>query len=681
MTTKPVKDSVESIRAFYDLALGQYKAGDLAESEQTLRRAVAIYQRDPNILCLLGEVVLRQRRPQEARRWFLRTLELFPGYPRALEGAGKTLLAEKKPRRAVDYLRRAAAALPDRVSTHLALGRALAQSGQGPEAEAAVARALELDPDRAVAADAAEALEEGRVQDAEKALRAHLADKPDDPLALRLLGRVAMESGRRGAAIRLLERCVASAPDFILAHNDLADLYMKEDRFEEALASVDRALELDPELAHSWVFRANVLSRAQRHDEALAAYDRALSLSPGHSGAMAGKGHVLKTVGRTTEAIGVFRECLRAHPGFGEPWWSLANLKTFSFDADEVERLAQLVEDERLGDEARVNMRYALAKHLENEERYDEAMTHYRAGAELRRAHETYDPVQNQVLTERIIETFSEAFLAERADWGLDDDAPILVVGLPRSGSTLIEQILASHPAVDATIELGDLGRCARAIGRARKDRSEYPEATRFLAADDVRALARRYLRGAAHYRGDAPLFIDKMPNNFAHLGLMHLMLPRARFIDAVRHPLDSCLGSYKQLFYRGQSFTYDWFELGQYYLQYRRIMAHWRALFPERILEVRYADVVRDQEGQTRRMLDFLGLDFDPRCLRFWETERAINTASSEQVRRPIYTGGLNFWRHYEAHLDELVGQLEPLLRELPAEDRPRSLGGTALS
>lgn len=674
-TDSAAVDSIESIRAFYDHAHGQMKAGDLDEAERTLRRAVAIYERNPNILCLLGEVQLRQGSPRAARRWFVRTLELLPDYPRALEGAGKCLLAEKKPKKAVDYLRKAAQALPNRVTTHLSLGRALAMSGQGPEADAAIARALELDPDRSLAVNAAEALADGRTREAEGMLRKHLAEKPDDPLALRLLARVAMESGRRGAAIRLLERCVAQAPDFILAHNDLADLYMKEDRFDEALASVDQALALDGDLAHSWVFRGNVLSRAQRHEESVEAYDRALALSPGHSGAMAGKGHVLKTIGRTDEAIEVFRACIRAHPGFGEPWWSLANLKTFSFDAEEVAVLEDLVEREELGEEARVNMRYALGKHHENREAYDTAMRHYGAGAALRRGQEAYDPVQNQVLTDRIIETFSEAFFAERAGWGVDDDAPILVVGLPRSGSTLIEQILASHSQVDATIELGDLGRCARAVGRAQKDRKEYPAATNRLGEADVEALGQRYLDGAAHYRGEAPYFIDKMPNNFQHLGLLHLMLPRARIIDARRHPLDSCLGSYKQLFYRGQSFTYDWFELGQYYLQYRRIMAHWQDLFPERILAVNYEDVVRDQEGQTRRMLDFLGLPFEENCLRFWETERAINTASSEQVRRPIYTKGLNFWRHYEAHLGELISQLEPLLRDLPEADRPASL------
>lgn len=671
--------NTDSIRAFYENALAKKKAGDLDGAEATLRRAVAIYQRDPNILCLLGEVTLEQRRPQEARRWFKLALNRFPGYPRALEGAGKSLLAERRPNRALEYLRGAAVSLPNRVSTHLALGRAYAMAGQGPESDAAIARALELDPARALAMNASEALTEGRIEEAEKLLRKHLAEHPDDPLALRLLSRVAMESGRRGAAIRLLERCLEHAPDFVLAHNDLADLYMKEDRFDDALEAVGRALDLDPGLAHSWVFKGNVLSRSQQHDAAIEAYDRAIELSPGHSGAMAGKGHVLKTIGRTEEAIEIFRDCLRKHPAFGEPWWSLANLKTFSFDSDEISVLETLIKKDSLGDEALANMRYALAKHRENEARYDDAMIHYREGAAIRRRGETYDPVQNQLLTDRLIDTFDESFFAERSGWGIEDEAPILVVGLPRSGSTLIEQILASHPLIDATIELGDLARCGRAIGRAQQDRKEYPDATPRLGEEDVLLLARRYLAGAAKYRAGAPFFIDKMPNNFQHLGLMRLMFPRARFIDARRHPLDSCLGSYKQLFYRGQSFTYDWFELGQYYLQYRRIMRHWKSLFPKQILDVHYEDVVREQEAQTRRMLAFLDVRFDERCLRFWETERAINTASSEQVRQPIYTKGLNFWRHYETELEELIAQLEPLLEDLGPEDRPVSMGGVA--
>ena len=681
MASTPGQDRTASIRAFYDIALTHQKAGDLEEAERTLRRAVAIYQRDPNILCLLGEGILRQSRPQEARTWFLRTLDYYPGYPRALEGAGKTFLAEKKPQRAVKYLQRAAEALPNRSSTHLALGRALAMSGQAAEADKAVQRALDLDPGRALSSHAANALNEGRSEEAEKMLREHLATTPDDPVAMRLLAKVAMENNRRRAALRLLKKTIEIAPDFILAHNDLADLYLREDAFELALDAVETALSLDPDLAHSWVFKGNVLSKSQRHEEALQAYDKALELAPGHSGAMAGSGHVLKTIGRTDEAIAIFRQCIRAHPGFGEPYWSLANLKTFSFDEEEVAVMQHLIEEEELGDEPRVNIFFALGKHFENQQDYDAAFDYYQRGAELRRGHEVYDPVQNQVITDRVIEVFDRSFINERKGWGVSDDSPILVVGLPRSGSTLIEQILASHSQVEGTMELADLSRCIREVSRARKDRKEYPEAAIELTRADAEALGQRYLDGSMRYRSGLPLFIDKMPNNFSHLGFLHTILPNARVINARRHPLDSCLGSFKQLFYKGQSFTYDFFELGQYYLQYQRTMDHWHELFPGKILDVHYEDVVRDQEGQTRRMLDFLGLEFEPQCLRFYETQRAINTASSEQVRQPIYTKGLNFWRHYEPHLSELIDTLEPLLLPLPDENRPMALRDQAVA
>jgi len=276
---------------------------------------------------------------------------------------------------------------------------------------------------------------------------------------------------------------------------------------------------------------------------------------------------------------------------------------------------------------------------------------------------------------DRTIEVFSAELFDQRKGWGNPDDAPILIVGLPRSGSTLIEQILASHSMIERTMELPDLGRCIRAVSRARKDKVEYPEAVRDLSRTDTEALGQRYLDTTQRYRTGSPHFIDKMPNNFSNLGFLNMILPHAKVINARRHPLDSCLGSYKQLFYNGQSYTYDFFELGQYYLQYQRVMDHWHKVMPGRILDVHYEDVVRDQEGQTRRMLEYIGVPFEEQCLRYWETERAINTASSEQVRQPIYTKGLNFWKHYEHHLGELIEILEPLLKDLPPEDRPKSL------
>jgi len=383
----------------------------------------------------------------------------------------------------------------------------------------------------------------------------------------------------------------------------------------------------------------------------------------------------LKTIGRQEESIDAFRRCIRSNPAFGEAYWSLANLKTFEFSPEEVAVMENMVEDKNLADEPRVNFFLSLGKHYENEKDYGRAFEHYQRGNDLRREHEIYDPVQTQVVHDRIIEVFSREFLEERKGWGDPDDSPILVVGLPRSGSTLIEQILASHSMVEGTMELPDLSRVITELSKRSPKRTEYPEAVVNLDEETISAMGRAYLQSTMRYRSGKAYFIDKMPNNFSSVGFLSLVLPNAKVIDARRHPLDSCLGSYKQLFFKGQSFTYEQFELGHYYLQYRRIMEHWRDVLPGKVLDVHYEQMVSDQENQTRRLLEYCGLPWEDRCLRFYETERAINTASSEQVRQPIYTKAVHFWRNYEPHLAELIETLEPLLREMPEEDRPATL------
>jgi len=669
------QQEMEAIRATYQRAREVMLAGDLDEAELQCRKALPRCGRDPNIMCLLGEILVKQRRAQEARTWFGKTLNQLPEFPRALEGTGLALLAEHKPADAVPFLKRAAAAAPGRSKTQLALARALSQVGQPAEAEQAIARAFELDPAKAALAQATDDVQAGRIDEAEKVVRDILARSPRHVAALRLLGQIATEAGRPRAAREILQQTVQLAPGFILAWNDLANAWMKEENFEQALQTVDHAIGLDPKLPHSWMIKGNILSKAQRHDEAVQAYRQALEQSPNHMGALSGMGHVLKTVGRTDESIEVYRQCIGAHPAFGEAYWSLANLKTFEFLQDEVTVMERMVGDQRVAEESRVNFHYSLGKHFENEKDFDRAFKHYRAGADLRRANEMYDPVQTQVIHDRMIEVFTPQFFAERAGWGDPAPDPILVVGLPRSGSTLIEQILASHSQVEGTMELPDLGRAVRDINRARKDRVEYPEALLDLPEHAVRELGQRYLESTGRYRSGAPYFIDKMPNNFAGIGLLHLILPNAKVINARRHPLDSCLGSYKQLFFKGQSFTYDLFELGHYYLQYQRLLDHWHTVLPGKVLDVRYEDMVADQETQTRRILEHCGLQWEDQCLRFYETQRAVNTASSEQVRQPIYTKALNFWRNYEEHLHELIETLEPLLMQLPEADRPRSL------
>jgi hypothetical protein len=310
-----------------------------------------------------------------------------------------------------------------------------------------------------------------------------------------------------------------------------------------------------------------------------------------------------------------------------------------------------------------VQFSFALAKASEDRGDYARAFELYARGNRTRRALEDYDPVQTEVINERIIKVFDAGFMARHAGCGHPDPAPIFVVGLPRSGSTLIEQILASHSAVDATHELPEVGRLIGRINRNRNDRITYPEAVRNFDDEAWAALGRSYIEETRQHRRDAPRFIDKNPNNFASIGLLSLALPNARFINTRRHPLDTCLSCYKQLFARGQPFTYDLVELGEYYLQYARMMAHWHAVLPGRVLDVQYESVVADQGGQTRRLLEFCGLPWEDACLRYYETERAIRTASSEQVRRPIYTDSVGLWRHYRLELAELIEILEPVL------------------
>jgi len=664
-----------SARARYELADKALLAGAVEEAESICRAALAPTRADPNIVCLLGEICLRQRRAQEAENWFARVLARHPADARALEGLGLSQLASGRPARAAETLRRAVERAPGRATTRVALARALAEAGEGEASGAALAEAFRLNPRKAAMAEAERALRDGRREDAEKTLRELLAADPRHVKAIRLLAGIALEANRHRAALRLAERAVELAPGVATGWTDLANIHLKRDDYDTALAAVERAIAIDPGFAHALVVRGNILTRALRHEEAVAAYRGALEISPHSTGALAGLGHVLKTIGRQAEAIEAFREAIRLNPAFGEAYWSLANLKTFRFEPDEVRAMEGFVESEGLADEPRVNMLVALGKHYDHERDYDRAFDCYRRGNDLRRGHEIYDPVQTQVVHDRIIRVFDRAFFAAREGYGDPSPDPILIVGLPRSGSTLIEQILASHSQVEGTMELPDLGRVIAGLNARTPGRAEYPEAVAPLDAAQAAALGREYLDATRRYRHGRPFFIDKMPNNFQAIGFLRLVLPNAKVIDARRHPLDSCLGSYKQLFFKGQSFTYDLFELGHYYLEYRRVMDHWAEVLPGFVLTVDYEEMVRDQEAQTRRLLEFCGLPWEERCLRFWETERAVHTASSEQVRQPLYSGAINAWRHYERHIGELVGVLEPLLRQLPEADRPEAL------
>ena len=415
-----------------------------------------------------------------------------------------------------------------------------------------------------------------------------------------------------------------------------------------------------------------------RLEDSIAWLDAALEFDPAHFPSLLCLGHVLKTIGRQQEAIDAYRRCAAAKPDFGEAYWSLANLKTFRFEDSEIEAMKQQLEavsGTTDGEDSEISFSFALGKAFEDREDHRKAFEYYSRGNGKKRPKVNYDPIEFQKTNDRIMDVFTKEFFEERVGQGCADDSPILVVGLPRSGSTLLEQILASHPQVEGTQELHYLLRLATETGLNRADGIKYPECMLELKPYQLRDLGREYIEHTMHHRTGARYFTDKMPNNFTGIGFLHAILPHAKVIDARRHPLDSCLGSFKQLFARGQIFTYDLYDLAHCYVQYMRLMDHWNDVLPGKVLTVHYEDVVGDLEKQARRIAAHCGLEWEEKMLRYHETERAVKTASSEQVRQPIYSGSVNLWRYYEDELDELIDYLEPVLLDLPEEQRPRSL------
>jgi hypothetical protein len=373
---------------------------------------------------------------------------------------------------------------------------------------------------------------------------------------------------------------------------------------------------------------------------------------------------VLKTLGDQESGIEAYRQAIVLRPNHGEIYFSLSNLKTFRFSDGEIETMVELINKKSVTSESIVHFAFSLGKAFEDNKDYDQAFQYYHQGNEAHRKAIAYDPVQTALSHTKLRETFSASFFEKikKTQPGVPDLSPIFIIGLPRSGSTLLEQILASHSLVDGTSELPDLGMDSQMITDKTKGRM-FPGGILQMSDDEITQLGRTYIDRTQRHRGDAPFFTDKMPNNFAHVGLLQAIIPNAKIIDARRHPLDSCVGAYKQHFAKGQTFTYDMFELGEFYLEYDQLMQHWHEMLPGKVLRVQYEDVVADLETQVRRILDYCQLPFEQACVDFHETKRSVRTASSEQVRQPIYSQSLNTWQRFDRHLEPLKEILAPLL------------------
>ncbi|PZN95913.1 MAG: hypothetical protein DCF31_05090 [Alphaproteobacteria bacterium] len=582
----------------------------------------------------------------------------------AASEAGDTLAA-------IAALERLTGQLPAVAGGWFLLGKELRKAGRAEaswHAELAGVQASARDP-RLL--EAAAAMNDGQLDAAAAMVEAVLAKAPEDAPACRLLGEIAWRRGDMTEALSLVGRAVAAAPGFDMAREFLVRLLLQSNRLTEALEHA-RLLGDSPAANPGYeLVMASVLVRLGDQQGASAIYERLLEAHPDQPQVWQNLGHVHKTLGRQDDAVRAYRAAVTRLPTMGEAWWSLANLKTVRLDSDDIAAMQRALADGGAAREEDIfHLHFSLGKALEDAGAYAASFDHYDRGNRLRRALIRHDPEAFSAEVAATARVFTASFLAGVGDGGCPAPDPIFIVGLPRSGSTLVEQILASHSQVEGTMELPDMMMIASRL-QGRVDDGEFADfgamAAALTPADRTR-LGEEYLeRTRVHRRSDRPLFIDKMPNNWQHVGLIRLILPNARIIDARRHPMSCCFSGWKQHFARGQSFSYDLAELGRYYRDYVGLMAAFDVAAPGAVHRVIYEDMVDQTEREIRRLLDYLGLAFEPACLEFYKNDRAVRTASSEQVRQPIFTDGIEQWKHYAQWLDPLVAALGPVLPAYP--------------
>ena len=604
-------------------------------------------------------------RIDEALATLRRFEELHPDFGRLFQERGHCYRTAGDSARAIEAYRRAVALNPSLLASWKALAVLCRAAGQTGEAAAAAEQALQLERLPGPVLSASGMLAEGDVYGAERILRQFLLKHGNHLEAMRLLAQIGLQLDVLDDAEFLLESVLTFDPNYHIARYDYAVVLGKRHKHAAALEEARKLLEVDPRHHAFRTVYATACVGLGDHAEALRVYRELLAETPQNPELHLSVAHALKTQGHQAEAIESYRAAAAARADFGDAYWSLANLKTYRFTDEELARMRQIEAADATKLVDRYHLCFALGKALEDRGEYEESFRYYERGNAFKKSESRFDLGAMERNLRLQASLCTREFLAARAGGGCQRPDPIFIVGLPRSGSTLIEQILASHSQVEGTMELADIPRMVQQLsGRENRDApSRYPALLADLAPAERLRLGEKYIADTRVYRTDKPYFIDKMPNNFRHVGLIHLILPNARIIDARREPLACCFSNFKQLFASGQEFTYSLEDIGRYYRAYVDAMAHWDAVLPGRILRVQHESVVEDLEGNVRRLLDFLGLPFEAACIEFYRTDRSVRTASSEQVRQPIYKEGIDQWRNFEPWLGPLKSALGHLL------------------
>ena len=663
---KEESDNQVSLETAYKNAGDLLKKNEFNLAEKQLSEILKKFPNDPNALRLSGVSSLEQEKPEVALIPLQKAIRVAPKFLQAHENLAQAWTQLGDLNKAEVCFKKCLELDTSNFSNWKALGDVLSDQGKDEEADKAYKNAISTDKKYLDLQKGMSQVQKGNLGEAEKIYREILSDDPNNVDALRLLALLASRTGAVDQAINMLENCTKIAPDYALAWENLAKMYRQKDdpdSLQKAAFCFRKATELRPNWAEGWAGLGTMQTRSSQHKEGIESYKKSIELKANQPRVHLSLGHVYKTTGNQEACISSYNEAISFDNNFGEAYWSLANLKTYKFSGEEISSMEKKIELAEVPEREKVHFLFSLGKALEDMGNYDESFEYYKRGNDLNRGRTTYDPKAIEALSERLKQFFTEERFNENKDFGDNSNSPIFIVGLPRSGSTLIEQILASHSKIEGTMELPNIMNIARKLGNSTKDRTAYPEVIESLQGSDLTDLGKSFIEETQFLRTGKQYFIDKMPNNFSHIGLIKLILPNAKVIDARRNPMDTCFSCFKQLFARGQAFTYDLSEIARYYVNYVNLMDHWDKVLPGYVFKVQHEDLINNQEGVTRDLIDFCEVDFESSTLEFYKTKRAVKTASSEQVRQPINTKGVNHWKNYESHLKDLKFHLESII------------------
>ena len=648
------------------------------EAEQQLKQLLAGSQTkgdvgdvDDIVLEALYTLAVAQRYGRKLPQAFATLDELIslnPDFARAYQERGHGLLSENRLSAAQESYEQAVERNPALLASWKALINLFQIAGMRERSLQAEERVRHLESLPRELQSVSTYLHDGRLQRADRLCRHFLKTRKTHVEGMRLLAEIREKLEMFGEAEFLLVTALEIEPEHERCRSDLANLLLKMQKFELAHEQTAHLVEAFPENLAYLSMHANAKAGVGAPEQAIELYNQVISQSRGQHRLHLLRGHAEKTIGKLDSAVDSYREAYRLAPDYGDAFWSLANTKTYRFSEEELAAMQAREASPETGLEDRIHLCFALGKALEDRREFERSFGFYERGNALKQDSVKHDPdnLSKRLGAQKVVLT--EAFFRERERVGHDAPDPIFIVGLPRAGSTLLEQILASHSKVDGTLELPNMIALANRLdrGKLQAEGVGYPRVLETLDHDYFRRFGEQFIEDTRVHRQNAPLFIDKNPNNFAHIGLIKLILPNAKVIDARRHPLSCCFSGFKQLFGQGHEFSYGLRQIGNYYSEYVDLMTHWNQVLPGFVLLVEHEEVVEDLEYQVRRMLDFCGLDFEPACLEYYKTERSIRTPSSEQVRQPIYRDALEAWKPYEPWLDPLKEALGPEVREM---------------